>query len=212
MSDDVELWWDGDDAAKATVLLAHGAGAGSSSQFQRDVAAGLALRGLRVARFDFAYMAEAAHGGRRRAPDPAPKLLQRLRAAAAATGAPPSRLVLAGKSMGGRMATMLADELGAAAVLAFGYPFHPPKQRERLRTTHLAALRTPCLIVQGERDPFGTRTEVEGYALSAAIELHWIADGDHSLQPRRSSGIDPVHAFAAALDRAAAFALQHAHP
>src|SRR5690606_4588557 len=94
-----------------------------------------------------------------------------------------SPFVLAGESMGGRVATMVADELGARGVVVFGYPFHPPRRPDQLRTEHLETLRTPTLILQGERDPFGTRAEVEGYRLSPAVRVEWLPDGDHSLVP-----------------------------
>jgi predicted alpha/beta-hydrolase family hydrolase len=69
-----------------------------------------------------------------------------------------------------------------------GYPFHPPGRPDRLRTAHLANLRTPALIVQGTRDPFGTPDEVSGYALARSIRICWIEDGDHSFKPRARSG------------------------
>lgn len=200
-----DLLWDGDPAARDTVLLAHGAGADCRSEFLADVAQSLAAAGFRVARFDFPYMAARAHG-ERRGPDPMPRLQACMRAAVLATGAAPGRLVLMGKSMGGRVATMLADELQVAGVAVFGYPFHPPRKPEQLRTAHLAALRTPCRILQGERDPFGTRAEVAGYDLAAAIAVEWFEDGDHSLVPRKKSGHDAAAHFARACASAAAFA------
>ncbi|MGE3171363.1 MAG: alpha/beta fold hydrolase [Planctomycetota bacterium] len=205
MSDAPELLWDGDPGAVPTVLFAHGAGADCRHEWMTAVARGLAAHGLRVARFDFPYMAARARG-ERRPPDRTPQLLACLRAAAAATGAAPAQLVLAGKSMGGRMATMLADELQAAGVVAFGYPFHPPRKPEQLRTAHLETLRTPTLILHGERDPFGTRAEVEGYRLSPAIEVEFFADGDHSLAPRKKSGQTREGHLARAIERAATFA------
>jgi predicted alpha/beta-hydrolase family hydrolase len=200
-----DLLWDGPGEAEVTVLLAHGAGAGRAHPFLARFAAGLGALGLRVARFDFPYMAARAHG-ERRGPDRAPVLLASLRAAAAATAAPPDRLVLAGKSMGGRMATMVADELGCRAVFAIGYPFHPPRRLDQLRVEHLRTLHTRCLILQGERDPFGTRAEVAGYPLSAAITVQWFADGDHSLVPRARSGCTAAAHFSTAIAAAAAFA------
>ena len=98
------------------------------------------------------------------------------------------RLVIGGKSMGGRIASMLADDVDAHGLVCLGYPFHPPGKPEKLRTAHLLGLQTPTLIVQGTRDPFGKREEVEGYGLSAAIRLVWLSDGDHSFKPRKSSG------------------------
>ncbi|MCA8953094.1 MAG: dienelactone hydrolase family protein [Planctomycetes bacterium] len=173
--------------------------------WMQQVAAGLAARGLRVARFEFPYM----HGRRtgvRRGPDRMPVLQDCLRAAvAAATAGGRSRLALAGKSMGGRVATMLADELGAAAVVVFGYPFHPPRRPNELRTAHLATLATPTLILQGDRDPFGVPDEVDSYDLSPAITVEWLPDGDHSLAPRKRSGHSAEGHLAHAIAAAAAF-------
>lgn len=88
--------------------------------------------------------------------------------------------------MGGRVASMIADEHDAAGLLCLGYPFHPVDKPTQLRTAHLADLETPTLIVQGTRDPFGTREEVAGYRLSKAIKILWLEDGDHDLRPRKA--------------------------
>jgi predicted alpha/beta-hydrolase family hydrolase len=199
----LELRVDGPGDAATTVVLAHGAGAGMDHPFLTAVATGLAAAGLRVVRFEFPYQRDA-RAGNGRAPDRLPVLQATLREAVAAAGA--QRLVLMGKSMGGRVATTLADELGAASVVVFGYPFHPPRRPEQLRTAHLATLRTPTLILQGERDPFGTRDDVAGYVLAPAITVQWFADGDHSLAPRKRSGHTAAAHFAAAVAAAAAFA------
>ena len=90
--------------------------------------------------------------------------------------------------MGGRIASMIADEVGAAGLVCLGYPFHPPGKPEKLRTTHLIDLQTEALFCQGERDTFGTRTEVNGYSLSAQIRFSWAVDGDHSFKPRKKAG------------------------
>jgi predicted alpha/beta-hydrolase family hydrolase len=178
---------DGPITSERTVVLAHGAGDGMESRFLTAVARGLAAAGLRVIRFEFPYMARRRLGGTSRAPDRAPVLLDSWRSIIAAHG-PADRLIIGGKSMGGRIASMVADECSVRGLVCFGYPFHPPGDRERLRTAHLEALATPTLIVQGERDPFGTRDEVARYKLSPAIAIHWIEDGDHSLVPRKKSG------------------------
>jgi predicted alpha/beta-hydrolase family hydrolase len=119
-------------------------------------------------------------------------------------------VLIGGKSMGGRVASLVADELHAAGsivgLVCLGYPFHPPNKPAQLRTAHLERLACPALIVQGERDPFGGRAEVEGYALSAAIRLHWASDGDHDLGPRGASGFTRKGNLAAAADAVAAFA------
>ena len=90
--------------------------------------------------------------------------------------------------MGGRIASMVADEAGVRGLVCLGYPFHPPGQPGKLRTAHLANLATPALFVQGERDPFGTREDVAGYELSSSIRIHWIGAGDHSFKPPAKSG------------------------
>ena len=99
-------------------------------------------------------------------------------------------LIIGGKSMGGRVASMVADDLlsrGAiTGLLCLGYPFHPPGKPENLRTQHLEELKTPTLICQGTRDEFGTREEVAGYALSGSIRILWLEDGDHDLKPRKT--------------------------
>lgn len=196
-----ELRVDDPGDARATVLLAHGAGAGMDHDWMAAIAAALAARELRVVRFEFDYM-RARRDGRRPGPDRMPKLLDRFRAIA---GAQPQPLVLAGKSMGGRVATMLADELTCLGAVAFGYPFHPPGKPERLRTAHLELLQTPTLILQGERDTFGDREDVAGYRLSERVEVRWLEDGDHSLKPRKKSGRTLADNLARAADEAAAF-------
>ncbi len=169
------------------VVLAHGAGAPMDSSAMQALAAGLAAEGLRVARFEFPYMRARRTGGRRGAPDREPVLLDTWRAAVAELGGG-GRLVIGGKSMGGRMASRIADEVGARGLVCLGYPFHPPGQPEKTRTAHLEDLRTPTLVVQGTRDPFGTPEDVAGYRLSPAIRIVWLGDGDHSFKPRASSG------------------------
>lgn len=151
--------------------------------FMSTIARGLAEHKIRVVRFEFPYMAE-----KRRRPDPQPLLLDSWRAVVRQLGEA-RRLVIGGKSLGGRMASMVADELGVAGLLCYGYPFHPPGQLDRLRTAHLKTLATPAVIVQGTRDPFGSAEDVASYALSPRIRIAWIPDGDHSFKPRARSGV-----------------------
>jgi predicted alpha/beta-hydrolase family hydrolase len=196
---------DGPDDAPATVLLAHGAGAPMDSPFLAAIAGGLAQRGWRVVRFDFPYMARMRETGRRQGPDRMAVLQEAFRQQVRLeTAASPGRpLVIGGKSMGGRVASLLADELavgdGVLGCLCLGYPFHPPGRPLQLRTEHLAALRTPSLILQGERDSFGRREEVETYELSPQLELRWIPSGDHSFKPTRSSGLSEEQNWATAV-------------
>jgi hypothetical protein len=192
------LWLDGPAEARDTIALAHGAGAPADSPFLEAVAKGLAGAGLRVARFEFPYMRERRAGLRRGAPDREPVLRRAWLERIESLGGGP-RLVIGGKSLGGRIAAAVADGAGARGVVCLGFPFHPPRQPERLRADALRAMRTPTLIVQGTRDPFGTRAEVAGYGLSPAVRVHWIEHGDHSLAPRRSAGRSAAEALAEAI-------------
>ncbi len=179
---------DGRDNALATILLAHGAGAPMDSAGMTAISRALVQAGLRVARYEFGYMA-ARRSGQRKPPPKAELLQDEYRQAVDAVGAS-GPLIIGGKSMGGRVASMVADELHAdgriAGLLCLGYPFHPPAKPQQLRTAHLGTLRTPTLICQGTRDAFGTRDEVATYSLSPSIELLWLEDGDHDLKPRKT--------------------------
>ncbi len=178
----------GPNDAHTTILLAHGAGAPMDSAAMTASAEALAHEGFRVERFEFDYMA-ARRSGVRKPPPKAEQLIGEYELAASSL-APRGPLIIGGKSMGGRVASMVADRLFAksdiSGLLCLGYPFHPPEKPQQLRTAHLEPLRTPTLIVQGTRDPFGTRAEVESYSLSRSIELFWLDDGDHDLKPRKS--------------------------
>ncbi len=182
------LLFDGPEQAATTILLAHGAGAAMDSAAMTALAKTLADAGFRVARFEFDYMARRRGTGERKPPPRADKLIPEYIATIEALGAK-GHLIIGGKSMGGRVASMIADELYAskriAGLLCLGYPFHPPEKPEQLRTEHLAALITPTLIVQGTRDPFGTSDEVPSYKLSKKIDILWLEDGDHDLKPRK---------------------------
>ncbi|MGH7843003.1 MAG: alpha/beta fold hydrolase [Candidatus Binataceae bacterium] len=178
---------DGPVRARITVVLAHGAGAAKDSPFMNTIATGLAAAGLRVARFEFPYMQARRQSGKRGAPDREPVLLQSWRDAITGLGGG-AHVVIGGKSLGGRIASMVADEMGVRGLVCLGYPFHPPGQPARTRVKHLEAMRTPTLILQGARDSFGRRDEVERYQLSPRIRVAWISDGDHSFKPRASSG------------------------
>ncbi|MBV9496685.1 MAG: dienelactone hydrolase family protein [Acidobacteria bacterium] len=169
---------DGPEDASRTLILAHGAGGGMKTAFLAAIARGLGERGIRVVRFEFPYLSAG-----KKVPDREPILLDAWREAVRLTG-DAKELAIGGKSMGGRMASMVSDELGVRRLLCLGYPFHPPGKPEKLRTAHLASLRTPTLIVQGTRDQFGTREDVAGYELSKSIHVEWLEGADHSYRPR----------------------------
>src|SRR5690606_16032152 len=200
-ADEAQLRWNRPpERGGATLILAHGAGAPMDSPFMEEIAERLGACGIAVVRFEFPYMASRRHGGGRRPPDPQARLLDCWRQVHGqvrqqVTGV----LAIGGKSMGGRMASLLADELAADALVCLGYPFYAAGKPEKPRVAHLAELRTPTLIVQGERDALGNREAVAGYELSPAIQLHWLAAADHDLKPLKSSGFShPEHLAEAA--------------
>lgn len=172
----MDYLYDGPAGSRHLFLFAHGAGAPMTHAFMNAVAKGMGERGIRVVRFNFPYMSVG-----RKVPDKQDVLLDAWRQAVADHGGG-KKVHVGGKSMGGRMASMVADELQVRGLICFGYPFHPPGKREKTRTAHLATLRTPALIVQGSRDTFGTPDDVAGYTLSESIRIEWIENGDHSLK------------------------------
>lgn len=198
-----------------TLVLAHGAGQDMRSEFLDTIATGLAVAGLRVIRFRFPYMAQMADGGARRPPDRELVLVaawNQVIDTLLAADTDPSRLLIGGKSLGGRMASLIAEPRGVAGLVCLGYPFHPPGRPQRPRVAHLRELSVPTLICQGTRDPFGTPDEVAGYALSPMIQIAWIEDGEHSFRPRRGSGRTWEDNLRAATAAVAAFVSRQAPP
>ncbi|AXM98664.1 alpha/beta family hydrolase [Pseudomonas plecoglossicida] len=196
-------------APAGCLILAHGAGAPMDSEFMNEMAQRLAALGVGVVRFEFPYMAQRRAGGGKRPPNPQGVLLECWREVyrqvrPLVTG----KLAIGGKSMGGRMASLLADELGADALVCLGYPFYAVGKPEKPRVEHLAGLKTPTLIVQGERDALGNREAVQGYALSAAIEVSWLVAGDHDLKPLKASGFSHDQHLQVAAERVAGFLLK----
>lgn len=168
-------------------IFAHGAGAGMDHDFMSAVAQGLAKQGIQVIRFNFPYMVKRAEDGKRRPPDRAPKLLEAYQQVIAEYALQRS-VVIGGKSMGGRMASLLADDENVAAVACLGYPFHPPGKPENYKGEHLASVSKPLLILQGERDTFGKKEEFSDFVLSSSVQVEFLPDGDHSFKPRKKSG------------------------
>jgi len=179
---------DGPKTAARTFLFAHGAGAPMDSAFMQRVAEGVAASGIRVVRFEFPYMQRRRETGKIGPPDPPHLLMQCFRDMIDELGGGDG-LVIGGKSMGGRIASMVADEAGVRGLVCRGYPLHPAGNPEKTRTRHLENLRTPTLILQGTRDSFGRPEDVAGYRLSPAIRIEWLEDGDHSFKPRVRSGL-----------------------
>lgn len=200
MVGDMHTLTDGPSDSPHVFLLAHGAGAPMDHSWMNEVARGMGARGIRVVRFEFPYMARRREGGKRGAPDRQPVLLDVWREVIEAHGGG-GRVVIGGKSMGGRMASMVADEAGVRGLLCFGYPFHPPGSPEKTRVAHLEHLRTPALVIQGTRDPFGTREDVQSYVLAPSIRLEWIENGDHSLKGGLERAIELAARFTMAHSR-----------
>ncbi|WP_061040269.1 alpha/beta fold hydrolase [Vibrio coralliirubri] len=186
-----------------TFIFAHGAGAGMDHEFMQSVAKGLAFKGIRVIRFNFPYMIKRAEDGKRRPPDRAPKLLETYQEIIEQVDA--DKLVIGGKSMGGRMASHLSEVDKVAAMACLGFPFHPPGKPEKYKGEHLAELAKPCLILQGERDTFGKREEFADFDLSDSIRVEFIPDGDHSFKPRKSSGYTEQQNIALTVEKLSAF-------
>jgi predicted alpha/beta-hydrolase family hydrolase len=186
-------------------VFAHGAGAPADAAFMETIATGLALRGIRVARFNFAYMQQRIDSGTRRPPARAEKLVVEFGQLIAELNQP---MVIGGKSMGGRIASLLAAEPAddkVKGVVCLGYPFHPVGKPETLRTAHLPFIKQKVLIIQGERDKLGTREEVQSYGLPKEIQWLWLEDGDHDLKPRVKSGFTHQAHLQKALDKMALF-------
>jgi uncharacterized protein len=203
MPSDPLLHIDGPKGAERTIVLAHGAGACMETPFMDTFAAGLADRKIRVVRFEFPYMAAKRNTGKGKPPDREPVLRATWLQVIEKLGR--QGLVIGGKSMGGRIASLIADEAGVSGLVCLGYPFHPVGKPDKLRVEHLRAIKTPTLILQGERDPFGGREEVAHYKLSPAIRVEWIKDGDHSFKPRKSSGRTEEQNCQAAIDEIGGF-------
>jgi len=208
--DDLKMITDGPRDAEVALILAHGAGAPMDSPFMNIVAKGIAANGFRLLRFEFPYMAARRASGKRGAPDREPVLIEAWRRAfegvSGASKAAPKKVIIGGKSLGGRIASMVADDLGAAGLVCLGYPFHPPGNPLRARIKHLEHLRTPALILQGTRDSFGHPDEVSRYLLSPSIRIVWIEDGDHSFKPRAASGRTETQNLHDAIERVSKFA------
>ncbi len=178
------------DNAKAYVLFAHGAGADKSSDFMAQMAQDLAAQQVSVLRFNFNYMDKRLHDGKRYPPDRMPKLIDCFNQVLANvnTNLP---IFLMGKSMGGRVAATLAEQAltKVNGVICLGYPFHPQKQPEKLRLAPLQNTQLPVLIIQGERDALGNKSEITGYLMSPLCQIEYLPDGDHDLKPRKKSGV-----------------------
>jgi predicted alpha/beta-hydrolase family hydrolase len=173
------------------------------TSFMNYFAERLADSGFRVVRFEFPYMAAKRATGKSKPPDREPVLRETWLHVIEKLG--PEKLAIGGKSMGGRIASLVADAVGVQGLVCLGYPFHPVGKPDKLRVEHLQAIKTPTLILQGERDPFGDRKDVAKYKLSRSVEIAWLKDGDHGFKPRKSSGTTEIHNWDAAAGLVRAF-------
>ncbi|MBZ9559285.1 MULTISPECIES: alpha/beta family hydrolase [unclassified Modicisalibacter] len=177
------------EARLGRLLLAHGAGAGQDALFMQRLRQALAGHGVQTLAFEFAYMQRMREERRRRPPPRAERLVEEFQAwCEAVSVAGLADPWLGGKSLGGRVASLLAAEAGAPGLILCSYPFHPPGKPARTRLAHWPRLACPTLVLQGSRDPFGTREEVASYTLPACAEVHFLADGEHDWRPRKASG------------------------
>ncbi len=184
----MEFLRDGTEGSKVKIILAHGAGAPMDSPFMVFFAEKLAERGHETVRFEFPYMQQRRETGTKRPPDRQPKLLDCWQEVIAFERKGDQKLVIGGKSMGGRMASLIADEVSAEGLVCLGYPYYAMGKPDKPRIDHLIDIKTPTLIAQGERDTMGNRENVEKLTLSSNIDYHWLIDGDHSFKPRKASG------------------------
>jgi predicted alpha/beta-hydrolase family hydrolase len=199
-------------------IFAHGAGADMDSEFMTQVAEKLGHKGIRVVRFNFPYMIKRAEDGKRRPPDRAPKLLAAYEEVIKHLDCP---VVIGGKSMGGRMASMLLaenslrekfDRLPILGGACMGFPFHAPAKDPKNRLDHLRGLTQPLLMVQGTRDTMGTLEDVNSYLdegkINSSIQIHWLEDGNHDLKPRKVSGFSHQQHIDSAIEQVAEFVLR----
>jgi predicted alpha/beta-hydrolase family hydrolase len=172
-----------------TIVLGHGAGADQMSGFMRMVANGMAARGFDVMTFNFVYKEQG-----RGAPDPKAKLEACYRAVIDAAvkhrKLKGNKLVIGGKSMGGRIASQVAAENseGIGGLVFLGYPLHPPGRLDKMRDEHLPKIKAPMLFVQGSRDAFGTEEEIRAIIKKHRLkaDMYSVASGDHSFKVPKS--------------------------
>jgi len=200
-------------------LFAHGAGASSDSEFMQKIILGLADKGICVVRFNFDYMQQRIETGSRRPPERAPKLIKQFEDKIKLLSHQKNRaMVIGGKSMGGRMASLVASLFEennlteVKGVACLGFPFHPAGKLDKLRIDHFPFIQQKQLIIQGTRDKLGSVDEVETYDLPNQINWLWLEDGDHDLKPRVKSGFTHQAHLQKAIDHLAIFIKETLEP
>jgi predicted alpha/beta-hydrolase family hydrolase len=171
-------------------IMAHGAGAPMDSEWMNQLTDELVSREIQVIRFEFPYMEERRLNGKKRPPNSKKVLLESWQKVIEKVrkNSPKSPIFIGGKSMGGRIAGLIADQVKPEGFIALGFPFHAPGKLPGERLENLTGLKTKTLIIQGTRDTMGTREECLSYPLSKKIQFMWLEDGDHSWKPRQKSG------------------------
>ena len=182
-----DFLFNGPNNANHKIVLAHGAGAPMNSNFMETIAIGLGKQGFRIIRFNFSYMKLSQVSGKKRPPNATNMLINEWSSVISEIGC--DNLIIGGKSMGGRVASMIKTNTKIKGIVCLGYPFHPPGKDENLRVSHLLSLSSPMLICQGERDVFGSKASINNLKLPDIIKLHWLKDGDHSFKPKKSSEV-----------------------
>jgi predicted alpha/beta-hydrolase family hydrolase len=171
-----------------TFIMAHGAGAPMDSDWMNHFTTKLVKKGIRVVRFEFPYMVERRLNGTKRPPNKSSVLLETWREVLIKEQKKSKTIFIGGKSMGGRMASLIADDQNVNGLIGLGFPFHAPGKDPKDRILHLEKIKTPSLIVQGTRDTLGSLEDCKTYKLSKNISFTWLEDGDHSWKPRVKSG------------------------
>ena len=206
-----EMIVNGPDDAVWTLILAHGAGALMDSEFMNTFAENIACPEICVVRFEFEYMRARRRDGRKRPPEPLPVLMEAWQKVIAQFKER-ERIAIGGKSMGGRVASLIADSCEVQRLVCLGYPFHPPGRPEATRTEHLEAMETQALFVQGTRDTFGSKDEILSYPLSDKIKFHWLEDGDHDFRPRKKSGLTKAQNWSDGIEAVRFFLTEKENP
>jgi predicted alpha/beta-hydrolase family hydrolase len=180
------------------LLLAPGAGADRNQSTLVALDEAAEARGIDVVRMDFPYRKAG-----RKAPDRLPVLLEAVRTETEELAARCRAILLGGRSMGGRVCSLVvAEGVPAAGLLLISYPLHPPGKPDRLRTEHMPELDVPCLFVSGTRDAFGSPAELEAAtaAIPGPVTHVWVEGGDHSLRRSDQAVVDASIQWIARLD------------
>lgn len=197
---------------ETTIVLAHGAGANQLHGFMRLFANGLASRGFDAMTFNFVYTERG-----KSVPDQKAKLESCYRAVIRESlnhkKLKKNRLLIGGKSMGGRIASQVVaeGEEGVSGLVFLGYPLHPPGQPDKLRTEHWNSIKVPMLFLQGTRDPFGSPDEIKAFIKKFGLraKIYPIETGDHSFKVQKSVGLSQDEVYLKAMDEITEWARAH---